>query len=295
MGRGYGRKKIVKRLSSAARDGLGCSSVGYGATQEIGPFLGDSNDRELKFNPFSWNKEVKMLFLESPVGVGFSYTNSSSDFDNIGDEFTATDAYEFLQNWFLKYPTYQGRAFYIARESYAATMPRAILTVPKALTRCYDSTRRLTYTACTLLFACQTLLDNPCIYFMLNLLLIKMLLGLNNGDTNGRVPVLSTRYSLNALGLPITKPWRPWYHEKKVNGWYQEYKGLIFATFRGAGHIVPIFTPSNSLALFPYFLQGPSHLLVERDKESYTLIDPPIYSTPSVERVFFLKVYNSFD
>ena len=41
-------------------------------------------------------------------------------------------------------------------------------------------------------------------------------LGCNSGDTDGRVPVLSTRYSLSSLGLPITRAWRPWYHQKQV-------------------------------------------------------------------------------
>lgn len=79
-----------------------------------------------------------------------------------------------------------------------------------------------------------------------------------SGDTDGRVPVLSTRYSLNSLGLPISKSWRPWYHEKQVSGWCQEYEGLTFATFRGAGHAVPCFKPSESLALFSAFLNGQS-------------------------------------
>ncbi|PHU26359.1 Serine carboxypeptidase-like 32 [Capsicum chinense] len=77
-----------------------------------------------------------------------------------------------------------------------------------------------------------------------------------SGDTDGRVPVLSTRYSLSALGLPITTKWRPWYHQKQVGGWVEEYKGLTFATFRGAGHAVPTFKPSESLAFFTSFLNG---------------------------------------
>ena len=47
----------------------------------------------LKFVRTINTAEVNMLFLESPVGVGFSYTNSSSDFDNIGDEFTGKNSY----------------------------------------------------------------------------------------------------------------------------------------------------------------------------------------------------------
>lgn len=39
---------------------------------------------------------------------------------------------------------------------------------------------------------------------------------INSGDTDGRVPVLSTRYSLSSLNLPILRPWRPWYNQKQV-------------------------------------------------------------------------------
>ncbi|KAL6850311.1 hypothetical protein ACP4OV_020938 [Aristida adscensionis] len=97
--------------------GPGCSSVGFGAASELGPLLVNGNG--LEFNKFAWNKEANMLFLESPVGVGFSYTNTTSDLDNIDDRFVAEDTYMFLLNWFNRFPQYKSNDFYISGESYA--------------------------------------------------------------------------------------------------------------------------------------------------------------------------------
>lgn len=60
-----------------------------------------------------------MLFLESPAGVGFSYSNTSSDYNKSGDQRTAEDAFVFLINWIERFPEYKRRAFYISGESYA--------------------------------------------------------------------------------------------------------------------------------------------------------------------------------
>ncbi|XP_048232099.1 serine carboxypeptidase-like 27 [Ricinus communis] len=99
--------------------GPGCSSVAYGAAEEIGPFRIKPDGKTLYFNPYAWNKLANLLFLESPAGVGFSYTNTTSDLYNTGDQRTAEDAYEFLVNWFERFPQYKHRDFYIVGESYA--------------------------------------------------------------------------------------------------------------------------------------------------------------------------------
>ncbi|KAJ6322938.1 hypothetical protein OIU77_012715 [Salix suchowensis] len=99
--------------------GPGCSSVAYGAAEEIGPFRIRPDGKTLYFNPYAWNKLANLLFLESPAGVGFSYSNTSSDLYTTGDQRTAEDAYTFLVNWFERFPQYKYRDFYIAGESYA--------------------------------------------------------------------------------------------------------------------------------------------------------------------------------
>lgn len=62
---------------------------------------------------------ANVLFLESPAGVGFSYSNTTSDYDRAGDKSSAKDAYVFLINWLERFPQYKTRDFYIAGESYA--------------------------------------------------------------------------------------------------------------------------------------------------------------------------------
>ncbi|KAK9691418.1 hypothetical protein RND81_09G195500 [Saponaria officinalis] len=100
--------------------GPGCSSVGYGEAEELGPFFPQPGSHpKLKLNKYSWNRAANLLFVESPVGVGFSYTNTSSDIGQLGDAITAKDSYTFLVNWFKRFPQFKSHEFYIAGESYA--------------------------------------------------------------------------------------------------------------------------------------------------------------------------------
>jgi len=39
----------------------------------------------------------------------------------------------------------------------------------------------------------------------------------NSGDTDGRIPVTATRYTLKKLGLGIVEDWSPWYTSRQVN------------------------------------------------------------------------------
>ncbi|KAG2683642.1 hypothetical protein I3760_10G041600 [Carya illinoinensis] len=60
-----------------------------------------------------------MLYLESPAGVGFSYSANTSFYDSVNDEVTAQENLVFLEEWFKKFPEYKNRDFFITGESYA--------------------------------------------------------------------------------------------------------------------------------------------------------------------------------
>ncbi|WCJ36339.1 serine carboxypeptidase-like 45 [Euphorbia peplus] len=108
---------ISKPLVLWLNGGPGCSSLGVGAFSENGPFR--PNGKVLVRNEYSWNREANMLYLETPVGVGFSYATDTSSYVAVNDEATARDNIVFLQRWFKKFPQYRDRDFFITGESYA--------------------------------------------------------------------------------------------------------------------------------------------------------------------------------
>nr|XP_015895935.1 serine carboxypeptidase-like 45 [Ziziphus jujuba var. spinosa] len=97
--------------------GPGCSSLGVGAFTENGPFR--PSGEILVRNEHSWNGEANMLYLETPIGVGFSYSKDTSSYETVNDKITARDNLVFLQRWLVKFPQFRNTSLYITGESYA--------------------------------------------------------------------------------------------------------------------------------------------------------------------------------
>ncbi|KAK5163498.1 uncharacterized protein LTR77_010680 [Saxophila tyrrhenica] len=93
--------------------GPGCSSL-TGLFMELGPsFINE--DREVKFNPSSWNANASVIFLDQPVNVGYSYSGSS-----VSNTVAAgKDVYALLTLFFKQFPEYAKQSFHISGESYA--------------------------------------------------------------------------------------------------------------------------------------------------------------------------------
>ncbi|RVX74172.1 Pheromone-processing carboxypeptidase KEX1 [Exophiala mesophila] len=95
--------------------GPGCSSMD-GALMELGPYRVQEGGK-LRYNEGSWDEFANLLFVDNPVGTGFSYVNSDSylhELQDMADQFVI-----FLEKWFALFPEYENDDIYFAGESYA--------------------------------------------------------------------------------------------------------------------------------------------------------------------------------
>lgn len=97
--------------------GPGCSSY-MGFWLEQGPFT-MHGDGTLSENPFRWNTEANVLFLESPPGVGFSFASASKPPYAANDTTTAAMNLGALAAFFVRFPRFNASALWLSGESYA--------------------------------------------------------------------------------------------------------------------------------------------------------------------------------
>ncbi|GAB7348281.1 hypothetical protein MBLNU459_g6262t1 [Dothideomycetes sp. NU459] len=95
--------------------GPGCSSLD-GAMMEIGPYR-VQKDGSLAYNDGSWDEFANLLFVDNPVGTGFSYVDTDSYVHELKD--MADQMVSFLEKWFKIFPEYTLDDLYLAGESYA--------------------------------------------------------------------------------------------------------------------------------------------------------------------------------
>ncbi|PIN23063.1 hypothetical protein CDL12_04222 [Handroanthus impetiginosus] len=101
--------------------GPGCSCL-FGIRNNIGPLIFDysnssASEPTLMLNKYAWTKVVNIIFLDQPVGAGFSYAKTSKAYYS-NDTLSATLNYEFLKKWLINHPTYVDNPLYIGGDSY---------------------------------------------------------------------------------------------------------------------------------------------------------------------------------
>lgn len=97
--------------------GPGCSGL-IGFMTEQGPFKPDSDNNLIK-NEWAWNKITNMVFVEQPIGVGFSYSDNKDDYKTNDDQ-SAQDNLKMILGFLQKFPHFVSNKnkIYITSESY---------------------------------------------------------------------------------------------------------------------------------------------------------------------------------
>ncbi|KAH9922149.1 Alpha/Beta hydrolase protein [Amylocystis lapponica] len=96
--------------------GPGCSSL-EGALQENGPISWSYGQAKATKNEYSWSNLSSILYVEQPVGTGFS-----QGVPNIKNEYDlSVQLVGFLQQFLEVFSELKGKKFYLTGESYAGT------------------------------------------------------------------------------------------------------------------------------------------------------------------------------
>ncbi|OQR75808.1 venom serine carboxypeptidase-like [Tropilaelaps mercedesae] len=100
--------------------GPGASSL-FGLFVETGPFQVNM-DLTLSLRKSSWLQHASLLYVDNPVGSGFSYTMDDACYPGnqraIGD-----DLVEFVRQFYLLFPELVSTPFYVGGQSYAGEIP----------------------------------------------------------------------------------------------------------------------------------------------------------------------------
>jgi vitellogenic carboxypeptidase-like protein len=96
--------------------GPGATSL-FGLFNENGP-IQVNTDGSLTERPINWNSLYSLLYIDNPVGTGYSFTSNDQGYTRSQDD-VARDLYSALSQFFQIYTDYASSPFYVTGESYA--------------------------------------------------------------------------------------------------------------------------------------------------------------------------------
>lgn len=103
--------------------GPGSSSL-MGLFVEHGPFAVTKN-LTLYIRDFAWTSTLSMLYIDNPVGAGFSFTDDPQGYA-VNEDDVAQDLFSALMQFFQLFPEFQENDFYVTGQSYAGKFVPAL-------------------------------------------------------------------------------------------------------------------------------------------------------------------------
>lgn len=96
----------------------------FGLFVEHGPYVVFKN-LTVGFREYAWTTRYSVLYIDNPVGTGFSFTDDDRGYAQNQDD-VGRDLYSALTQFFQIFPEYQSNDFYATGESYAGKYVPAI-------------------------------------------------------------------------------------------------------------------------------------------------------------------------
>ena len=96
--------------------GPGCSSM-LALIQEHGPYFMEDYGDNIYENPFSWNLEANMIYVEQPAGVGYSLVKDDSQLAT-NDTISSQDFLDAVVSFFDKFSPFRSNDLWVTGESY---------------------------------------------------------------------------------------------------------------------------------------------------------------------------------
>ncbi|KAI7730816.1 hypothetical protein M8C21_023194, partial [Ambrosia artemisiifolia] len=211
----------------------------------------------LTLTPYSWTKMASILFLDSPVGTGFSYGRTIRA-SHSTDIQLCDNAYEFMRKWFEIHPEFNSNPFYVAGDSYSGDPVPGITqllsdgneagNVPYINLKCIDGIEEgymlephcREYHTQVIKLPTQKLLNEHhsvssvyCPFYKHMWLTIGFLKPtfekryiLASGDHDMIIPHHSTQAWIRDLNYSVTDQWRSWMVNGQVAGYTESYSNM---------------------------------------------------------------------
>ena len=96
--------------------GPGATSM-FGLFDEHGPFI-VNDDLSLRPRDYRWTLFANVIYIDNPVGTGFSFTQTDDGYARNEDQVGA-NLYQALLQFYQMFPQYQDGDLYLTGESYA--------------------------------------------------------------------------------------------------------------------------------------------------------------------------------
>ncbi|KAK4774819.1 hypothetical protein SAY86_009754 [Trapa natans] len=72
----------------------------------------------LHLNPNTWTKAMSIIYVDAPIGTGFSYSTTAENYAT--DDYKSSEQiYEFLRKWLLLHPQFLNNILYVGGDSYS--------------------------------------------------------------------------------------------------------------------------------------------------------------------------------